>query len=308
MKNPIARSMTIGLYNQYKLIRRSGLEGKSLANKTLNNHLGYLRAMYNSLIRSKDIKYRNPLEEAEMIRVQQSELGYLTHHQIKLLLNDIDTRCRNLHIKLIVRLCLSTGARWGEVESRKLYHFKDNRVEYSNTKGKRTRTIPVEPELFNQVCTHLEQHKTFSSSIGAFRRALKRTGIELPKGQASHVLRHSFASHFMMNGGNIIVLQKVLGHASITMTMRYAKFDLSHLKEAKQLNPLSNLNSERPLHEADSKPETKPFGHFVDTLFKEFLESKKKALQINDLQGFQVVEAGGIEPPSVDSLPSALHA
>lgn len=37
-----------------------------------------------------------------------------------------------------------------------------------------------------------------------------------------HGLRHTFASHWVMNGGDIFKLQKVLGHKSIQMTMRYA--------------------------------------------------------------------------------------
>lgn len=37
--------------------------------------------------------------------------------------------------------------------------------------------------------------------------------IQLPQGQASHALRH-LLRHFMMNGGNIMTLQKVLGHSS----------------------------------------------------------------------------------------------
>ncbi|MNF05512.1 Tyrosine recombinase XerD [compost metagenome] len=67
---------------------------------------------------------------------------------------------------------------------------------------------------------------------------MKTTGIELPEGQLTHVLRHTFASHFMMNGGNILVLQKILGHANIRDTMRYAHFAPDHLEEAARLNPL----------------------------------------------------------------------
>ena len=37
-----------------------------------------------------------------------------------------------------------------------------------------------------------------------------------------HILRHSFASHYVMAGGNILALQKILGHASIAMTLVYA--------------------------------------------------------------------------------------
>lgn len=64
------------------------------------------------------------------------------------------------------------------------------------------------------------------------------TSIELPTGQLTHVLRHTFASHFMMNGGNILVLQHVLGHTDIKMTMRYAHFAPDHLEDAVRLNPL----------------------------------------------------------------------
>ena len=66
----------------------------------------------------------------------------------------------------------------------------------------------------------------------------KLNAIELPKGQAAHVLRHSFASHFMMNGGNILALQKILGHSDIKMTMRYAHLSPDFLEEAARLNPL----------------------------------------------------------------------
>jgi len=59
--------------------------------------------------------------------------------------------------------------------------------------------------------------------------------------QARHALRHTFASHFMMNGGNIITLQRILGHSSLTMTMRYAHLAPEHLQEAKNLNPLALL-------------------------------------------------------------------
>ena len=49
---------------------------------------------------------------------------------------------------------------------------------------------------------------------------------------------HTFASHFMMNGGNILVLQRSLGHANLTMTMCYAHLAPDRLQEVVKLNPL----------------------------------------------------------------------
>lgn len=57
----------------------------------------------------------------------------------------------------------------------------------------------------------------------------------------AHVLRHTFASHFVMNGGNLLTLQKIFGHASIQMTMRYAHLAPDYLEEAMKFNPLGSL-------------------------------------------------------------------
>lgn len=43
-----------------------------------------------------------------------------------------------------------------------------------------------------------------------------------PFKRAWHAMRHTFASHFVMSGGNILTLQKILGHADIKMTLLYA--------------------------------------------------------------------------------------
>ncbi|MGN4064956.1 tyrosine-type recombinase/integrase [Burkholderia gladioli] len=84
----------------------------------------------------------------------------------------------------------------------------------------------------------------FEASSSAFREAVERAGVVLPDGQLTHVLRHTFASHFMMNGGNILALQRALGHHSLTMTMRYAHLSPEHLAETRRLNPIACLDSE----------------------------------------------------------------
>lgn len=66
--------------------------------------------------------------------------------------------------------------------------------------------------------------KLFTPCRKSFERAVKRAGIELPEGQCTHMLCHTFTSHFMMNGGNILVLRYILDHVDIKMTMVYAHF------------------------------------------------------------------------------------
>jgi integrase len=61
-------------------------------------------------------------------------------------------------------------------------------------------------------------YQKFDSCYSAFRSALKRSGIKTASGQSAHILRHTFASHFIMNKGNILTLQKILGHSSLLVT------------------------------------------------------------------------------------------
>ena len=43
----------------------------------------------------------------------------------------------------------------------------------------------------------------------------------------------------MMNGGNILTLQRALGHSSVTITMRYAHLSPEHLQDVVLKGPLS---------------------------------------------------------------------
>lgn len=209
--------------------------------KTVNNMLGYIKAVYNHLNEIEVIDYQNPIAKVKKIRLQQNELAYLTSEQIDLLLTTINGYNKNPHVYLITKICLATAARWGEAQSLEPRHVKNNSVTYIDTKNKKTRTIPVERKLFLEIKEHfLKYPNGFGESAESFRRALKKTGISLPEGQSTHVLRHTFASHFMMNGGNILALQRILDHAHLTTTMKYAHLAPDYLQEAVNLNPLSN--------------------------------------------------------------------
>ena len=59
-----------------------------------------------------------------------------------------------------------------------------------------------------------------------------------------HGFRHHFASWFMMNGGRLEALLRILGHATLTMTMRYAHLAPEHLRTA--VSRLEGLASSQP--------------------------------------------------------------
>ncbi|PSL12660.1 site-specific recombinase XerD [Marinobacterium halophilum] len=239
LKDPVAAKLTPSAY----MIDRRKRSDSSIADKTLNNELTYIRAVYNELYALDQVKYENPLSKVKPLKLQQRELSWLTQDQIRELLEVIRSRSAgaNPHLELIVLVCLATGARWSEAQNLKPTSVRNRAVTFSNTKNGKVRTVPISQDLEQRLQEHWKVYGPFTSSIGAFRRALEKTTIELPKGQAAHVLRHSFASHFMMNGGNILTLQKILGHSAVTVTMRYAHLSPDHLQESLRFSPLSFL-------------------------------------------------------------------
>lgn len=238
LADPIARTIT---ERQFSIMRASR-KSEGISDKTLNNELSYIRAMFNVLKKHKEISFSNPVDDLDPIKLSERELAYLNDEQIDILLKAFD-KSENEHVELITLVSLATGARWGEAESLTKSRVHNGKVTFTDTKNKKNRTIPVPDWLYEKLKSHAARRKEqelFTFSLSAFRRALKRSGIVLPKGQAAHVLRHTFASHFMMNGGNILTLQRILGHSDIRMTMRYAHLAPDHLKDAVALNPLND--------------------------------------------------------------------
>ena len=229
--NPIARKFDKTHFSTYRKLR---LEEVSV--KTVNNEQTYLNALFNELIRLGEWNHANPITGMRALKYKTPEMGYLQDKQIPLLIDELENS-RNDHVKTIAKICLSTGCRWGEAENLRSEHIANNKITFVNTKGNKPRTIPISSELMAEIPK--KRGQLFSSSLKAFRTAMERTGITLPSGQMSHVLRHTFASHFMMKGGNILVLQRILGHASIVDTMKYSHFAPEHLEDAIKLNPLN---------------------------------------------------------------------
>lgn len=238
--NPIAGAFSAEMFSGY---RKARLEAGITANSVNREH-AYLRSVFNELKRMGLWNKPNPLADLRQFKIEERELSYLTLDQAHDLLKALKEG-RNRHACMVARVCLATGARWSEAESLEARHIRSSQIQYAGTKSGRVRSIPITTELEEELLAHHDKTETgqrlFGHAYSAFRDGVERAGIKLQEGQLTHVLRHTFASHFMMNGGNILVLQRSLGHANLTMTMRYAHLAPDHLQEVAKLNPLTAL-------------------------------------------------------------------
>jgi integrase/recombinase XerD len=150
--------------------------------------------------------------------------------------------CQSMRELAMVHLLFDTGLRSREVCGIKLSHFDKihQTLTVVNGKGDKLRTVPyslslrdtlgkyfgslkARPELFL-----FENKENPGSAITVrgvqyiVKEVLKRS--KLKKEVHPHTFRHSFAVHYINNGGNLLRLKELLGHENMETTLHYLKF------------------------------------------------------------------------------------
>ncbi|EDR2901129.1 tyrosine-type recombinase/integrase [Salmonella enterica subsp. enterica] len=214
---------------------RSQKIGEGLKSSSVNRYINRLSGMFTVLAKIGLWDNDHPVRGISRLYVKPSEMAFLSKKETAALLAALEGDYYRVAL-----LCLSTGARWGEASVLKGEQVIHNRVTFLETKNGKKRTVPISQAVFDLIKTR-ETGPLFNARYHLFCRMLKKVKPDLPKGQAAHVLRHTFASHFVMTGGNIIALQRILGHATIQQTMTYAHFAPDYLADAMKFNPVAGF-------------------------------------------------------------------
>ena len=148
--------------------------------------------------------------------------------------------------KAILMLMYGCGLRISEALQIKKSHLPKSENEFLNVigKGNKNRQLPVMREIIAVIEEYLRAcpHDTSKGSIflgisgkplnpDVFRRTVKqlKDTLDLPAYTTPHSFRHSFATHLLSNGGDLRVIQDLLGHESISTTQHYTKVDPENL-------------------------------------------------------------------------------
>jgi len=209
---------------------------KKVMESTVNRELNCLKSFYSYLVKMEMVD-SNPVKKVPSFPEKKFErLRYLSIKEIYELLS----QCIVPHLYFIVLIALNTGLRRGEILKLKWkdVDLENRYLHIEKTKTLQRRDLYINDILFEQFVKWKESPETCEETvftIGAiqhsFTNAVKRAKI---KDFHFHDLRHTFASHLVMNGVDLATVSKLLGHSSIEMTMRYTHLSPDHQKLAVQ--------------------------------------------------------------------------
>jgi len=210
---------------------------------TINRDLSRLRRMF-SLAVEWELLEESPMAGIRFLRENNARTRYLSLEECQRLI----ASCMAPHIRAMVSVALHSGMRLGEILNLRWYDldFSSGFILVRDSKNGESRHVPMDATLFALFRAYPHRLGTdlvFSSPAGGhivdvrtgFLNSCKRAGlIDLH----FHDLRHTFASQFVMSGGDLYILKEILGHKSITMTQRYA-----HLSPTYKIKAIDRMNT-----------------------------------------------------------------
>lgn len=231
----------------YLIYLKSDLQMKA---SSIDRHLSSLRSFYRYLCANGKIK-SNPFILMRGLKKEKVLPRYFEYYELELLFKVPDLKTplgqRN---RLILEILYATGIRVGELVKIKWSDINEvNRQILITGKGNKERYVPYGDyaakilELYkkdgykilnsnNSSYAFLNQHGEVLTTRGVsyiLDEIIKKTSIN--KNISPHMIRHSFATHLLNAGCDILSVQELLGHESVSSTQIYTHLTVDYLKE-----------------------------------------------------------------------------
>ncbi len=236
-----------------QLVERFQSEQIALGKKpaTVNRYVATLKHMYSKALdwdMIEEFAWKK-VRKVKLLEENNKRLRYLTIEESRRLIE-----CCSHRLKPIVIMALNTGMRKSEIlnltwDDIDMVH---DLILLKDTKNGERREININKTL-KAVLSGLPRrldggyvfydpytNSPYKRVERSFKTALKKAGI---RDFHFHDLRHTFASHLVMSGTDITTVKELLGHKSLSMTLRYVNLAQSH--KAKAVDVLDDVLNER---------------------------------------------------------------
>jgi site-specific recombinase XerD len=258
----ILREYVLYLLNKTKgNSNHSSISKQQLSPMTVHGHVRTLKAFFSWLVKESLID-QNPAAGLKPPKLPHKVITILSDDEIRTILstfnpkNPIDTRNQ-----VIIMILLDTGLRIKELTGLRMgdLYLKEGIVKVIG-KGQRERIVPIGAVAqrslnrylfrFRPKPIHAATDNVFLTQVGhpltenciklMFTRLAKHLGITRLH---AHLCRHTFATKYLANGGDVFSLQQILGHSSLEMVRRYANLTSNQIvMRHQQFSPLDRVN------------------------------------------------------------------
>ncbi|MBY6837819.1 site-specific integrase [Clostridium botulinum] len=238
--------------------------GKDIQNATINSYLRNIKS-FATYLEDNNIVKNTRIHECKFIKCERKAKEQLSDQEYKKLIKCLDcTKFHEFRDYIVINLLFDTGMRIGECLT-----LTSNDVDIVRrtiflqaevTKGKRDRVVFFSSEMSKLLQRWLKykdsvqetdllfpaQRTNSILSTGNFQKNfrgyIKRAKIN--KNITPHSLRNFFSRRFILSGGNLLILSKILGHSSVHITeMAYLDLQDEDLRRKYQdYSPLSNMD------------------------------------------------------------------
>jgi integrase/recombinase XerD len=162
----------------------------------------------------------------------------------------------NFKHRVVIMFIYSTGTRVSESVNIKLTDIDSKRMQVNIQEGKglKQRKVPLSPLLLSTLRRYYREYKPqyylFEGAggkgthlgVSAVREICQKARYRTPhikKAYSPHTFRHSYATHLLEQGTNLLVIQRLMGHADLSNTLKYLHVQQLGIEQV--VNPLDNL-------------------------------------------------------------------
>lgn len=222
------------------------LRDKNLSSRTIHTYVKQIKVFYKYLVSKKYITC-NPASDMR-IRYDKKIPEILSVDEVKSLMS-----IKNIRDRLIVLLVLDTGLRKREISNLKVSDIKKDMIFVHSGKGGKDRVVPLSSVMHDALMDYIDNRPSYTdevfqcvdgrplSYVGircVFNRLKKKTGIAR---LTPHLLRHTYGTYYVERGGDIKVLQILLGHSDTKTTEIYVH--LAKILDVSKYSQFSIINA-----------------------------------------------------------------
>ena len=232
---------------------------KTVSNITVNNYIRNIKVFFNWLSEEGEIR-KNPIQTIKLLKTERRQKAGISEEEFRVLLNHFDyTKYYGYRNKIIVMIIQDSGMRIGETLTILVDNidFKHKMILLTKTKGRKERYVYFSRQMARELRHYIKFKDRYTStellfptvrgtelSVQSFEKQLKKVSEQANVPVHPHQLRNNFARHFLLNGGDIFTLSRILGHSSVSVT-EAAYLDLTREEIAKKYQNHSPLSKWR---------------------------------------------------------------